>query len=144
MNKFQAAHYCISNTYTQITKLIGFSFIFRLIWEQSVLSVPEQLKYFKHYKIRLRELVGEGRAEHIIRNAVMVMSMGTNDFLQNYYLEPIRSKEYTVEEYENFLVSRMADYVKVLPTDLLKSLHASLSSWSTNTSRFVSFSFSFF
>ncbi|KAF3451402.1 hypothetical protein FNV43_RR07497 [Rhamnella rubrinervis] len=78
----------------------------------SVLSIPKQLEYFMHYKIKLRKLVGGGNAEHIIRNALIIMSMGTNDFLQNYYLEPIRSKEYTVEEYENFLVSRLADNIK--------------------------------
>ena len=71
-----------------------------------------------HYKIKLRKLVGEKNAEHMVRNAIIVMSMGTNDFLQNYYLEPIRSKEFTVEEYENFLVSRMADNVKVRTTNL--------------------------
>ena len=86
--------------------------------KQSVLSVPKQLEYFMHYKIKLRKLVGEKNAEHMVRNAIIVMSMGTNDFLQNYYLEPIRSKEFTVEEYENFLVSRMADNVKVRTTNL--------------------------
>ncbi|KAJ0080924.1 hypothetical protein Patl1_10611 [Pistacia atlantica] len=80
----------------------------------SVLSVPKQLEYFKHYKIHLRQLVGVKKAEEIIRNAIFVMSMGTNDFLQNYYLEPIRSKQYTLEEYKNFLVSRMVEDIKVL------------------------------
>ncbi|XP_044495844.1 GDSL esterase/lipase At5g45950 [Mangifera indica] len=78
----------------------------------SVLSVPKQLEYCNHYKIHLRQLVGKKRAEEIIRNAIFVLSMGTNDFLQNYFLEPIRSQQYTVEEYQNFLVSRMVEDIK--------------------------------
>ncbi|KAH7544914.1 hypothetical protein FEM48_Zijuj01G0036400 [Ziziphus jujuba var. spinosa] len=77
-----------------------------------VLSIPKQLEYFMHYKVKLQKLVGEQRAEYIIKNAIIVLSMGTNDFLQNYYVEPIRSKEYTVEEYQNFLVSRVDNYIK--------------------------------
>lgn len=85
-----------------------------LLMEQNVLSIPKQLEYFMHYKMKLQKLVGEKRAKYIINNAVIVMSMGTNDFLQNYYLEPIRSKQYTVEEYQNFLVSRVDNHIKVV------------------------------
>ncbi|KAK9267168.1 hypothetical protein L1049_009588 [Liquidambar formosana] len=80
----------------------------------NVLPVSKQLEYFRHYKIHLRELVGEKKAEEIIRNALFVMSMGTNDFLQNYYTEPIRSKQFSVEEYQNYLISCMLRDIKVM------------------------------
>lgn len=83
--------------------------------KQDVLPVSKQLEYFREYKMRLRQLVGARKAENIIKNAVAVMSMGTNDFLQNYYLEPIRPKQYTLEEYQNYLASCMSDDVKVPP-----------------------------
>ncbi|XP_048229612.1 GDSL esterase/lipase At5g45950 isoform X2 [Ricinus communis] len=73
----------------------------------NVLPVSKQLEYFRQYKIHVVRLVGEKKANEIINNAVFVMSMGTNDFLQNYYLDPTRSQQYTVEEYENYLVSLM-------------------------------------
>ncbi|BFG27864.1 hypothetical protein CerSpe_141380 [Prunus speciosa] len=78
----------------------------------SVLSLPRQLKYLMHYKVKLRKLVGHKRAEDIIRTAVFVMSMGTNDFLQDYYLDPTRPKQFTVEEYQNYLVSCMANAIQ--------------------------------
>ncbi|XP_024032445.1 GDSL esterase/lipase At5g45950-like, partial [Morus notabilis] len=65
-----------------------------------------------HYKVKVRRLLGEKRADDIIRNAIFVLSMGTNDFLQNYYLDPFRPSQYTLNEYQNFLVSRMADNIK--------------------------------
>ncbi|KDP21040.1 hypothetical protein JCGZ_21511 [Jatropha curcas] len=78
----------------------------------NVLPVSKQLEYFKHYKLHLSQLVGKNKAEYIIRNAVFVMSMGSNDFIQNYYLEPTRPEQYTVEEYQNFLVARLVDDFK--------------------------------
>lgn len=82
--------------------------------QQSVLSLPRQLEYLMHYKVKLRKLVGQKRAEDIIRTALFVMSMGTNDFLQDYYLDPTRPKQFTVEEYQNYLVSCMANAIQVL------------------------------
>ncbi|KAL5772312.1 hypothetical protein ACOSP7_011915 [Xanthoceras sorbifolium] len=79
-----------------------------------VLSVPKQLEYFKHYKIHLTNLAGLKRAEEIVKKAIFVVSMGTNDFLQNYYVEPVRPKQYTLEQYQNYLVSRLYNHAKTL------------------------------
>lgn len=87
--------------------------------QQSVLSLPRQLKYLMHYKVKLRKLVGHKRAEDIIRTAVFVISMGTNDFLQDYYLDPTRPKQFTVEEYQNYLVSCMANAIQVFISKLI-------------------------
>ncbi|QCD76823.1 GDSL esterase/lipase At5g45950 [Vigna unguiculata] len=78
----------------------------------NVLSVSKQLEYFAHYKIHLRRKVGEERAEFITRNALYIISMGTNDFLQNYFLEPTRPKQFSLEEFENFLLSRFTKDVQ--------------------------------
>ncbi|OWM77378.1 hypothetical protein CDL15_Pgr016775 [Punica granatum] len=80
----------------------------------NVLSVRQQLDYFLHYKIHLREAVGKKAANEIIRNSIVVMSMGTNDFIQNYYLDPTRSKQYTIEQYLNFLITRMSRTFQVM------------------------------
>ncbi|PSS24602.1 GDSL esterase/lipase [Actinidia chinensis var. chinensis] len=78
------------------------------------LSVSKQLEYLRHYKIHLRELVGEVKAEEIIRNAIFVISMGTNDFLQNYFTETTRRKQFTVDQYQNYLISSMFRAVKAM------------------------------
>ncbi|RDY01690.1 GDSL esterase/lipase [Mucuna pruriens] len=72
----------------------------------NVLPVSKQIEYFAHYKIHLRKLVGEARTEFITRNALYIISMGTNDFLQNYFLEPTRPKQFSLQEFETFLLSR--------------------------------------
>ncbi|CAI9087341.1 OLC1v1021392C1 [Oldenlandia corymbosa var. corymbosa] len=78
----------------------------------SVISLSKQLKYLKHYKIHLRQLIGAEKAERLINNAVFVISMGTNDFLQNYYVEPTRSQQYTADQYVDYLVSSMSSAIK--------------------------------
>lgn len=80
----------------------------------NVLSVSKQLEYFEHYKIHLRKLVGKARADFITRNALYIMSMGTNDFLQNYFLEPARPKQFSLQEFENFLISRFSKDVQAM------------------------------
>ncbi|KAF9683630.1 hypothetical protein SADUNF_Sadunf04G0033800 [Salix dunnii] len=79
-----------------------------------VLPVSKQIEYLMHYKLHLSRLVGGKMAQNIVKNAIFVLSMGTNDFLQNYYLEPTRPKQFTVEQYQNFLASRMFEDIKVM------------------------------
>ncbi|GAV87036.1 Lipase_GDSL domain-containing protein [Cephalotus follicularis] len=79
-----------------------------------VMPVSKQLDYFRHYKMRVIKLVGAKKAAEIIRDAIVVLSMGTNDFIQNYFLEPIRPKQFTLEEYMNYLISRMSNNIMVM------------------------------
>ncbi|MED6145592.1 hypothetical protein PIB30_026586 [Stylosanthes scabra] len=80
----------------------------------NVLPVSKQLEYFEHYKIHMRKLLGEERAEFIIRNALYVLSMGTNDFLQNYFLEDTRQKQYSLQKFEDFLLSQMSKDIEMM------------------------------
>lgn len=83
------------------------------LWMQNVLSFPKQLQYLMHYKIHLGNLIGKKKAEETIRNAIFVVSAGTNDFIANYYLELNRSTQFTVPQYENYLIKSMSNYIKV-------------------------------
>ncbi|KAK1422706.1 hypothetical protein QVD17_17992 [Tagetes erecta] len=78
----------------------------------NVISLSKQLKYFQEYKIRLEKLVGKEDAQKIVENAVYVLSMGTNDFLQNYYIDPTRSGMFTITQYQHYLINCMDTYLK--------------------------------
>nr|XP_043618758.1 GDSL esterase/lipase At5g45950-like isoform X1 [Erigeron canadensis] len=78
----------------------------------NVIPLSKQLEYFREYKARLAKLVGKKRAENLITNGVFLLSMGTNDFLQNYYVEPTRSKQFTIDKYQHFLISSMSKYIQ--------------------------------
>ncbi|KAJ0797011.1 putative triacylglycerol lipase [Helianthus annuus] len=78
----------------------------------NVISLNKQLEYFKEYKIRMERLVGKEDAHRIVENAVFILSMGTNDFLQNYYFLPTRSHMFTIAQYQRYLIRCMDIYVK--------------------------------
>nr|GFB63692.1 GDSL esterase/lipase At5g45950-like [Tanacetum cinerariifolium] len=78
----------------------------------NVISLNKQLEYFKEYKNRLEKLVGEEQAHNIVDNAFFVLSMGTNDFLQNYYIDPTRPGMFTITQYERYLINSMETYLK--------------------------------
>lgn len=78
----------------------------------NVISLSKQLEYFREYKARLGRVVGKKKAQEMVTNGVFLLSMGTNDFLQNYYIEPTRSKQFTIEKYQDFLISAMTKYIK--------------------------------
>ncbi|KAL8192139.1 hypothetical protein R6Q57_028001 [Mikania cordata] len=88
----------------------------------NVISLSKQLEYFREYKARLGRLVGKKKAEEIVTNGVFLLSMGTNDFLQNYYLEPTRSNQFTIDKYQDFLISAMTKYIKAMHAEGVRRL----------------------
>ncbi|CAN6277803.1 unnamed protein product [Urochloa humidicola] len=54
----------------------------------SVMPIWEELEYFKEYAARLRASHGDAKAEEMLSEALYMVSMGTNDFLENYYAVP--------------------------------------------------------
>ncbi|KAL6594269.1 hypothetical protein ACP70R_048462 [Stipagrostis hirtigluma subsp. patula] len=71
----------------------------------SVITMSEQLAYFEEYTRRLRAAKGAAAAAEIVGEALYIWSIGTNDFIENYYNLPSRRMEYTVGEYESYLAA---------------------------------------
>ena len=69
-----------------------------------MIPLSQQLEYFKQYKAKLKLAMGEAVADKIIAEALYVFSIGTNDFMLNYFVLPLRPAEYTPEEFVAYLV----------------------------------------
>ncbi|KAA3459196.1 GDSL esterase/lipase [Gossypium australe] len=80
----------------------------------SVIPLWKELEYYKDYQTKLKANLGDGKANDIIKDALYMISVGTNDFLENYYAVPGRSSQYTIKEYENFLVGIAGNFTKAL------------------------------
>ncbi|XP_057977810.1 GDSL esterase/lipase At4g26790 [Malania oleifera] len=80
----------------------------------SVIPLWKELEYFKNYQTQLRGYLGEEEANMILEQALYMISLGTNDFLENYYVLPRRSKEFSVEEYQNFLAGIARNFITEL------------------------------
>ncbi|XP_073060830.1 GDSL esterase/lipase At2g04570-like [Primulina eburnea] len=70
-----------------------------------VIPLWKELEYYKDYQTKLRAYLGDEKANQTIGEALYIMSIGTNDFLENYYAFPPRRRlEYTIDQYQQFLI----------------------------------------
>ncbi|KAJ8433051.1 hypothetical protein Cgig2_020618 [Carnegiea gigantea] len=77
----------------------------------SVLALWKEVEYYRQYQQQLRDYLGNEKANEVLEEAVYLISIGTNDFLENYYTRPGRSSQFSVEEYQNFLTQIAKDFV---------------------------------
>lgn len=75
------------------------------------MPLRQELEYYKEYQNRLRSYLGNETADEVLREALYLISIGTNDFLENYYLLPHRSSQFSVEDYQKFLAGIAKNFV---------------------------------
>lgn len=81
---------------------------------QSVIPLWKQLEYYKGYQKRLSAYLGENKTKEIIAESLYLMSLGTNDFLENYYAMPGRASHYTPQQYQTFLAGIAENFIRSL------------------------------
>lgn len=62
----------------------------------------------------MRGYIGEQKAKEVLSEALYLISLGTNDFLENYYLLPTRRVQFSVSQYQDFLVHLAEDFIREL------------------------------
>lgn len=80
---------------------------------QNVIDIPSQLEYFREYKKKLEAKMGKQKMEKHIEEALFCVSAGTNDFVINYFIIPIRRKTFTIEAYQQFVISNLKQFIQV-------------------------------
>ncbi|KAH6760315.1 GDSL-like Lipase/Acylhydrolase superfamily protein [Perilla frutescens var. hirtella] len=79
----------------------------------NIIRIFQQLNLFKQYQQRLSKLIGEEETKRAVHESLVLITLGGNDFVNNYYLVPysVRSQQYSLEDYVPFVIS---EYKKVL------------------------------
>ncbi|KAL6586593.1 hypothetical protein OROMI_001581 [Orobanche minor] len=79
----------------------------------NIIRIYQQLNFFQQYQQRLSAQIGEEEAKKLVNESLVLMTLGGNDFVNNYYLVPysIRSRQYALKDYVPFVIS---EYKKVL------------------------------
>ncbi|XP_057460433.1 GDSL esterase/lipase At4g26790 [Actinidia eriantha] len=77
----------------------------------SVIPLWKEIEYYKEYQKQLQVYLGDEKANNVLSEALYLISIGTNDFLENYYVVPGRSLDYSVGEYEDFLAEIATDFI---------------------------------
>lgn len=78
-----------------------------------VIPISEQANMFQKYINRLKSIVGDEETTRIVKNALIVLSAGTNDFALNYYISHKRKSEYNISVYQDFVQQRLQGFLKV-------------------------------
>ncbi|PPR94852.1 hypothetical protein GOBAR_AA25819 [Gossypium barbadense] len=87
----------------------------------NIIRMYKQLKYFQQYQTRLADLVGFEEAQRIVNDALVLITVGGNDFVNNYYLVPFspRSRQFSLPDYVRYLIS---EYRKLLMVNFVFTL----------------------
>lgn len=84
--------------------------------------MSQQLEYFKEYQSKLAKVAGDKKAASIIKDAIYILSAGSSDLLQNYYVNPLLNKAYTFDQYSSYLLGSFTSFIKVYCFYLLQLL----------------------
>lgn len=80
----------------------------------NVLSMDQQLQYFKAYTMKLKQIVGEDQAMQRLQHALVLISVGTNDFILNFHDFPSRRLMFiTIDAYQDYLLDKFDVMIKV-------------------------------
>lgn len=73
----------------------------------------QQLDYFQQYQQRVSRLIGKPQTQRLVSQALVLITVGGNDFVNNYFLFPYsaRSRQFTLPDYVRLLIS---EYKKIL------------------------------
>ncbi|XP_076923840.1 GDSL esterase/lipase At5g33370-like [Bidens hawaiensis] len=79
----------------------------------NVLRVAVQIQYFREYQQRISKIVGEKQARELVNKGLVLVSLGGNDFVNNYYLTSFsaRRQQYNLPDYVSLLIS---EYRKIM------------------------------
>ncbi|KAJ8747753.1 hypothetical protein K2173_017900 [Erythroxylum novogranatense] len=79
----------------------------------NIIRISKQLEYFQQYQQRVSALIGPEQAQRLVNEALVLITLGGNDFVNNYYLVPFsaRSRQFALPDYVVYLIS---EYRKIL------------------------------
>ena len=84
-----------------------------LILQANILRMFNQFQLFEQYQQRVRAIVGADRSRQLVNGALVLITLGGNDFVNNYFLTPFapRRRQFSLPDYCRYLVQ---EYRKVL------------------------------
>ncbi|XP_059655084.1 GDSL esterase/lipase At5g22810-like [Cornus florida] len=78
------------------------------------IPLSQQLQYFKEYQKKLVGIAGKSNASSIISGSIYLVSAGSSDFAQNYYINPLLYKVYTPDEFSDILIQSYVKFIQDL------------------------------
>ncbi|KAJ8749983.1 hypothetical protein K2173_013898 [Erythroxylum novogranatense] len=80
----------------------------------NTIPLSGQLEHLKEYQKKLVGIVGKANASAIISGSVYLVSSGSSDFVQNYYVNPLLYKFYTPNQFSDILIKSYSHFIQGL------------------------------
>lgn len=80
---------------------------------QRALTLTRQLKYYKLWQRKVVNLVGRNKATNIFSGGIHLISAGSSDFIQNYYINPLLNRVYSPDQFSDILMKSYSTFVQV-------------------------------
>ncbi|KAJ6331331.1 hypothetical protein OIU76_009836 [Salix suchowensis] len=80
----------------------------------SAISLTRQLSYYRDYQTKVVNMAGKSRADDIFSGAIHLLSAGSSDFIQNYYINPVLRGLYSVDRFSDLLTSSYSSFIQNL------------------------------
>ncbi|XP_020257242.1 GDSL esterase/lipase At5g22810-like [Asparagus officinalis] len=79
-------------------------------------SLTQQLQYYKDYQSKLNTIAQRANANFtdIISGSVYIISAGSSDYVQNYYINPLLYRTYTPDQFADLLVQSFTAFAQNL------------------------------
>lgn len=87
------------------------------------ISLTRQLNYYKEYQRKVVDMVGNARANEIFSGAIHLISAGSSDFIQNYYVNTPLNRVYSPDQFSDILMTSYTNLIQVCLFFRGKSIH---------------------
>lgn len=85
------------------------------LFQVNIIRIGQQLEYYAEYQKRVAALIGSEKAKQLVKEALVLITIGGNDFVNNYYLVPfsMRARQYILPDYVSYVISEYKNVLKV-------------------------------
>jgi hypothetical protein len=81
---------------------------------QGSISLTRQLSYYRAYQNRVTRMIGRGNARILFSRGIHILSAGSSDFLQNYYINPLLNILNTPDQFADILLRSFSEFIQNL------------------------------
>ncbi|XP_022972797.1 GDSL esterase/lipase At5g03820-like [Cucurbita maxima] len=78
------------------------------------ISLTQQLNYYKEYQSKVVNMVGTGKGNAIFSGGIHLLSAGSSDFIQNYYVNPLLYRTYSPQQFSDILITSYSNFIQNL------------------------------
>ncbi|KAG5567334.1 hypothetical protein RHGRI_002786 [Rhododendron griersonianum] len=100
----------------------------------NIIRISHQLELFQCYQNRLKAVIGAGKAQQLVNGGLVLIVLGGNDFVNNYFLVPYSARrlQYPIPEFCQYLCAeepeRAAELFNTGLDDMVQGLNQQLGS----------------